>query len=118
MLRHMKEELEEEEEGRTEGVSLRLERHLVDGAGLPLTVQHFLLTRVGNDILLEAGFFDLVELKTAIDGAKGGGPLAVRLYVRDRVMMSRETLRQLQGAVEHILRGMDKEPLGDSDDSN
>lgn len=116
MLNRMKEKLEKDEE-QSAGVKLLVRRHIVDGAETPSIAQHFLFTRVGKDILLEAGYFDLVELKSVLDSAGPGGSAEVQLYISNRVMVGVKTLRQLRDATEQILNGLETESEEASDDS-
>lgn len=72
-------------------VQLQLKRTLVDGASTPCKVVHkFYWTRVGSDISLDIGYFDLAELRAAINRAheKPEEPQSLNLYVTDRLVLS------------------------------
>jgi hypothetical protein len=88
---------------------LQLERMPLGPEVPPIPVYHFALTRVGNQVLVEPGYVDLVELRVALEQAQAGSLPAettLNLYIREKYLLDRSTLVQLRDAVEHILQGM------------
>ena len=55
-------------------VELKLERIIPDNSQRPVPAHKFFWARVGTDILFEVGFFDLVELRTALETARAHKP--------------------------------------------
>ena len=88
-------------------VMLRLVRRVLEPDRPAELVHHFLLVRVGNDILLEAGYLDLAEFKAAIDrGREAGTPVDATLFIGHRLQLSPDTLRQLVEACNEILASL------------
>lgn len=72
-------------------MAIRLNRVLVQGALTPYkVVQRFVWTRVGPDVTLDIGYFDMVELHQASEGvaASAEKDQAVNFYVTDRLVLS------------------------------
>jgi methionine synthase I (cobalamin-dependent) len=66
-----------------------------------------MFARVGADILLEAGYFDLLELKEALEAARSTGlETEATLVVRHRLHLQPRVLRQLVTAANEILAGI------------
>lgn len=72
----------------------------------PIPVFHFAFTRVGNQVLLEPGYVDLVELRQVLEHPAIPGPSKVQLFIKEKYLMDRETLVRLRDAAEEILQGM------------
>lgn len=91
-------------------LALKMVRRVLHQGTPPGPVHHFVLTRVGNEILLEAGYLDLVELKQAIDtGITGEGePGSVTLTIHHQMLLTPDVLEQLSHAVEQIVSGLNK----------
>jgi len=94
-----------------EVVALRLERTpLLPPDVPPIPVFHFGFTRVGNQILLEPGYVDLVELRAAVEQLRGATPtepaIVVRIFIREKYLMDRETLVRLRDAADEILQSI------------
>lgn len=89
-----------------EVVAIELQRAPVSPEAPAVPIYHFVITRVGNEVLLEPGYVDHVELKAAIDRAQleeGKEPARCNLYVREKYVCSRDTLVQLRRAADEIL---------------
>ena len=72
-------------------VQIQIRRMLVAGASTPSKVVHkFYWTRVGTDISVDIGYYDLVELRDAIGALREdpAGGQVVNLYVTDRLLLS------------------------------
>jgi hypothetical protein len=88
---------------------LQLERTSLTPAVPPVPVFHCALSRVGNQVLLEPGYVDLVELRVEIERAQAAvrpEPAPVKLYIREKYLFGRAALVQLRDAVEQILQSM------------
>lgn len=93
-----------------QAVAVRAVRKVLNPDKSPDTVHHFLFTRVGTDILMEAGYFNLLELKEALDAARGKGEAQdVSLIVHHSLHLSPRVLRQLVDAASEILAGLNVE---------
>jgi hypothetical protein len=91
-------------------VAVRAVRKVMNPDKAPDTVHHVLFARVGTDILLEAGYFNLLELKEAMDAARGTGEVQdVTLTIHHSLHLSPRVLRQLVGAASEILAGLSTE---------
>lgn len=88
-------------------VAIKLVRRVLDQDKPPEPVHHFGLTRVGEEVLMEAGYLDLAELKAAIDSSKAGEEGAATVTVYRRLLFSREVLKQLAAAAEQILSALE-----------
>jgi hypothetical protein len=92
---------------------LQLERMSLSPEVPPVPAYHFALTRIGNQILLEPGYVDFVELRVALEQARAGSssdPVHVQLFIKEKYLMDRETLIRLRDAAEQILQGMPESP--------
>jgi hypothetical protein len=94
-----------------EAVALRLERTpLLPPEVPPIPVFHFGFTRVGNQVLLEPGYVDLVELRGAIEQLRGELPsepvIAVHIFIKEKYLLDREALIRLRDAADEILQSM------------
>jgi len=73
----------------------------------PVPAYHFVITRVGDQYLLEPGFVDLVELKGEMDRSRDAeqsrAEITVNFYVRDKYLCTRKILTQLRDAADEIL---------------
>ncbi|HEX4496665.1 MAG TPA: hypothetical protein VIE43_13415 [Thermoanaerobaculia bacterium] len=83
----------------------------------PIPVFHFAFTRVGNQVLLEPGFVDLVELRAAVEQLRGElspEPVpVVRIFIKEKYLLDRETLVRLRDATEEILQSMPESNEGE-----
>lgn len=89
-----------------EVVAIELQRIPVSPEAPAIPVYHFVITRVGDEVLLEPGYVDHAELKAAIDRAQlegGKEPARCNLYVREKYLCSRDILVQLRQAADDIL---------------
>jgi hypothetical protein len=87
-------------------LAVELQRASVSPEAPAVPVYHFVITRVGNEFLLEPGYVDLAELKIAIDQARllgGQGPVRVPLYIREKYLCTQDALVQLRTAADEIL---------------
>jgi hypothetical protein len=99
-------------------VALRLERTpLLPPDVPPIPVFQFNFTRVGNQILLEPGYVDLVELRAAIEQLRSvtpaESPVLVRIFIREKYLMDRETLVRLRDAADEILQSIPESDEGE-----
>jgi hypothetical protein len=79
-----------------EEASLRIKRVLTNPDVPPKTVNKFMWARVGTDVCLEAGFFDLFELREAVEAARTAGQSSeVTLRVTDRFVLSPQAVADL-----------------------
>lgn len=89
-----------------EAVSLKLKRILRDPDAPPTAVHKFMWTRVGTDICFEVGFFDLPELRDAVERgrqeAAGAGPMEVTLHVTGRYVLSPQAVADLVQVVREL----------------
>lgn len=71
-------------------------------------VHHFLFVRVNDDILLEAGYLDLAELKVAIDQSQQTGtPVDVPLFIGHRFQLTTNALRRLITTASEMLAAIE-----------
>lgn len=87
-------------------LKIQLQRVLTNRAA-PKAAHHFLITKVGEEYLLEIGHVDLVELNDLIQTAKKGGDAnasspKLSLYVTDRIAINEDAWKRLCEAVETI----------------
>lgn len=73
--------------------NLALRRVLVSRAA-PKQAHHMVFSRNDDEFVIEVGYIDIVEMKTATDEADGGEPgaaVAVPFYVTDRFCLNRDS---------------------------
>lgn len=88
-------------------VTLRLVRRVLEPDKSADPVHHFLFVQVGNNVLLEAGYLDFAELKTAIDqGRETGGIAEATLFIKHRLQLTPQALQQLVDASQEILAAL------------
>lgn len=93
-------------------LALQLVRRVINEDSPPEPAHHFVFTRVGNEVLLETGFFNLVELKEAIDSSIAGTPGKATLTIRHRLLLTPQVLEQLFTATSQILSGFKETEKG------
>ncbi len=90
----------------TEALNLKLKRVLHDPDAPPTAAHKFMWTRVGTDICFEVGFFDLPELREAVERAKQQGtsaePIEVALHLSGRYVLSPQAVADLSQVVKEL----------------
>jgi len=76
-----------------------LRRQVVEAGKAPEAAHHFVLTRVGDEVLLEVGFVDLTAVALTMRGKESD---ELTLYVTHRFSLSRQGLDRLFQAVDEI----------------
>ena len=78
--------------------TLKLERVVSDPGESPRVAHKFLYARIGSQVVLEVGFFDLAEIHRAIssDASLAGEPVRAKLYVTARFALSPEAVFDLE----------------------
>ena len=86
--------------------SLQVIRRVVEPDAPATPIQHFLYTMVGADILLEAGYFDQVKLREALETSResGGKTVSVDLHIKHRLLFNPNVIIQLAEATGQIIR--------------
>jgi len=86
-----------------EEITMETRRILVD-PGAPIKSAHnFGVARVGDNFQLDVGFFDLLNLKEAVDSARAGAePAELHFIVTDRFALSRSSFEILARKVREI----------------
>lgn len=69
-------------------LSIKTTRVVINKQEPPTLAHKFTYARVGPDIMLEVGHFDLVELSAAIQAAQKGDTSEASLYVSSRFALS------------------------------
>jgi hypothetical protein len=91
---------------------IKLRRHLVNPSVPPKPAHQFMWTRVGTDIVLEVGYFDLPELRTALQRAKDKGqPAETSFYVTDRFTLTPTSVASLVQAGKDLARDMEQQRM-------
>lgn len=90
-----------------EGITLQLDRQLLDPERPPLPAHKFFWTRVGGDVVFEIGFFDLPELRDALEKSRQSNlQEKVRVAIAGRYALSPaaalELLKQAQLLVDDL----------------
>jgi hypothetical protein len=104
----------------TKKVRMQLERVPADASLAPLPAHHCLLTRVGNEFLLEIGYLDFRELHEHAEEARKAEAAAetpspkdkeqrLHLYIVGRFQFSKGSLGQLFGAAKENLESLPPE---------
>jgi hypothetical protein len=73
-------------------VRINIRRTLVDPKLPPKPAHHFLWTRVGADITLDVGHFDLPEVRAVMEKAKSVDNADLILFVTDRFTLTPQGL--------------------------
>jgi hypothetical protein len=90
-----------------ENVAIKGLRRVVDVGVPPKQAHKFLFTRVGNEFVVEVGFFDFPALRDAIETAKSGmAPEQVPLHVSDRFVLSIQAARDLVDFAEEVKKAL------------
>ena len=85
-----------EDKSNQNAVEVKVERVLVNPDDPPKPAHKFVWTRVGSDLMLDVGHFDLVELRNAItEGGKGGKEGTAKFYVTDRFILTPPVVNEL-----------------------
>jgi len=79
-------------------------RRILTDLGPPRVAQNFGWTRVGNEILFEVGYFDLVAVNAAINRAKEAKetPPTLEWFITDRFVMGVEAATRLVEIMESL----------------
>jgi hypothetical protein len=88
-------------------IKAKLNRVLVSSE--PIQAAHrFLYTRVGAEIVLDVGYFDLPDLKEKVDAAKGvpGAVVESTFFVTHRFSLSPEAAAQLAETVNMLVKNL------------
>ncbi len=87
--------------------TIKVRRELVEPQTPPKAAHKFLFTRVGVDIVLEVGFFDLLQLREAVEARNSQAePPEVILHVTDRFTLSPQGLQDLSAIVKQLVEDM------------
>jgi hypothetical protein len=79
----------------TELLQIKVNRE-VKTSGPPKIVHKFNWVRVGPDVMLEVGYFDLLDLRTAVEAGKSGdAEAAATLHVTDQFALSPQAVIDL-----------------------
>lgn len=89
-------------------ITLQVRRSLVNPSAPPKALHQALFTRVGTDIALDLGHFDLPELREVIERAKaaGSGPTELTLHVTDRFVLSPQNVQSLWRTMQQIVKDL------------
>jgi hypothetical protein len=86
--------------------TIRLKRVLADPSAPPKAAHKFMFTRVGVDIVLEVGYFDLPALREAVErgkeAPKDAEPEEVTLHITDRFVLSPQGVTDLAGVAKQL----------------
>lgn len=94
----------------SDGVTLKLRRNLLAPLSPPKPAQQFAWARVGPEIQLEVGHFDLPELRDAIKRAEeSGAPAEATLNVTDRFVLSPQGVANLARIASEMMADMKKQ---------
>lgn len=97
-------------------LNLTVNRILMSPDTPPKPGHKFLWTRVGTEVMLEVGHFDLVELKRAVDEATDSESKSsnspVSLYITDRFFLNLANAVELSKAVNSMLKDLKTSVLG------
>lgn len=85
-------------------VELRLERIKLREDAPPYPAHKFFYTRVGPDILLEIGHFDLVELRSALEESRESGERSdVKIFISDSFSLSPQAAFELMQMAQRLV---------------
>lgn len=87
--------------------TIRVKRVLVDPNSAPKAAHKFMFTRVGVDIVLEVGHYDLSKLREAIEADKAGKTndaelQEVDLFISDRFVLSPQGVSDLASVAKSL----------------
>ena len=74
---------------------MNIRRTLIDPRQPPKPAHHFLWTRVGADITLDVGYFDLPEVRAVLERAKTVDNPDLSLFVTDRFTLTAQGIANL-----------------------
>ena len=96
-----------------EELALKFRRVVVNPADGPRAVQKFIWTRVGNEILVDVGYFDLVDLNAAIKRKKGdpGDDVELNFFITSRFSITPEAAREALSTFEALVRNLEENGL-------
>ena len=90
-------------------VEVKIERVLVNPGDPPKPAHKFIWTRVGDDLMLDVGHFDLVELRGAIkEGGESGKEGTAKFYVTDRFMLTPQVVLELREAMTKLMGDLEE----------
>lgn len=91
-------------------LELKVQRVLTDPAAPVKAAQNFQFTRVGEELQLDVGYFDMPNLKEIVDKAKKGETVGELLFiVTDRFSLSRTAFEVLSRNVRVIEKSLEAE---------
>lgn len=100
-----------------EGVDLKLNRVLADPTSVPKSMHRIMWTRVGDMIVLEVGYFDLPDLRVAINQKKeeSAKPTEsstdVNFFVTDRFFVTPSVVKDICNDLDGLLKDLRKQNL-------
>lgn len=90
---------------------LTIKRHLLDPTAAPKPAHRFFYSRVGSEIALDVGYFDLFDLLTlqsAPEGESAGKPREAVFNVTDRFVLSPESAYYLLETAKSLVADLRK----------
>ena len=95
-----------------DNLTLNIKRILVEPGSPPKPAQRFFWTRVGPDFQLDVGYFDLPELRTAVEEARSApdkeSKTMVQFIVTDRFLLTLANVLELWRAAEGMMKDVRK----------
>ena len=84
------------------------ERVLLDRSTNPKALHKILWTRVGSEVQLDLGYYDINEVNTAIEEGKKkqAERVSTNLYITDRFVVSPTTVVQLSEDIEGLVKSL------------
>ena len=91
-------------------LALKLERVVSNPGEAPRVAHKFSYARVGSQVVLEVGHFDLAEIHSAASTKprKPGAPVQTKFYVSARFALSPESVLDLLNVSEQMVRDLRK----------
>lgn len=90
-----------------QNLTLNFKRILQDPGKAPKPAQRIVWTRVGPDFQIDVGFFDLAELRLAVEDARSspthGSMMEVPFYVTDRFILTLGNVIELSKITEQMM---------------
>ena len=76
---------------------LKMRRILVNPSEPPKALNRIFWTRVGQEIVIEAGHFDIVDLRTAVRTPResGDSPVELDFYITDRFVLTPNAVKDI-----------------------
>ena len=96
-------------ESKEKKISLR--RVLVDHTQPPKLLSHVIWTRVGQELQLDVGHVDLVELRGVVTAQQGSPEPSVHFMVTDRFVLSAQAALDLLNNVRDMVNDLRKEGI-------